>query len=77
MDTATEARIREAFHTSLKDTTKIIIAQRIGSVMDADHIIVVDEGRIVGSGTHEELLRTNQEYQEIYYSQQDQQKEGA
>ncbi|MBQ7063310.1 MAG: ABC transporter ATP-binding protein [Firmicutes bacterium] len=77
VDTATEARIREAFHTSLKDTTKIIIAQRIGSVMDADHIIVVDEGRIVGSGTHEELLRTNQEYQEIYYSQQDQQKEGA
>ena len=75
VDTATEARIREAFHTTLKDTTKIIIAQRISSVIDADRILVVDEGKIVGQGTHEELLANNQEYQEIYYSQQDKQKE--
>lgn len=75
VDTATEARIRESFHTTLKDTTKIIIAQRISSVIEADRILVIDEGRIVGQGTHEELLKNNQEYQEIYYSQQDKQKE--
>ena len=76
VDTATEARIREAFATSLKDSTKIIIAQRISSVIDADKIVVLDDGRITGIGTHEELLRNNRVYQEIYYSQTDK-KEGA
>ena len=76
VDTATEAHIREAFATSLKDSTKIIIAQRISSVIDADKIVVLDDGRITGIGTHEELLRNNREYQEIYYSQTDK-KEGA
>ena len=71
-----EARIREAFATSLKDSTKIIIAQRISSVIDADKIVVLDDGKITGVGTHEELLRSNREYQEIYYSQTDK-KEGA
>ncbi len=69
VDTATEARIRKSFATDLKDSTKIIIAQRITSVMEADKIIVVDDGRITGEGTHEELLKTNAEYQEIYNSQ--------
>lgn len=69
VDTATEARIRASFATGLKDTTKIIIAQRILSVKDADRILVLDEGKITGMGTHEELLRTNQAYREIYESQ--------
>lgn len=69
VDTATEARIREAFATTLKDTTKIIIAQRISSVMDADKILVLDNGMIVGEGTHDELMSSCEEYQEIYYSQ--------
>lgn len=71
VDTATEAKIRECFRTTLKDTTKFIIAQRIGSVEEADEIIVLDEGRIIGKGTHEELLRSCVAYQEIYYSQRD------
>ncbi|MBO6108947.1 MAG: ABC transporter ATP-binding protein [Eubacterium sp.] len=71
VDTATEKKIRENFRTALKDTTKLIIAQRISSVEDADRIIVMDEGQIVGMGTHEELLGTNETYQEIYYSQKD------
>ncbi len=71
VDTATEARIRESFADTLKDTTKLIIAQRISSVMDADRIVVMDEGRIVGSGRHEDLLISCQAYQEIYYSQMD------
>ena len=71
VDTATEAKIREAFRTSLKDSTKIIIAQRIGSVKDADTIIVVNEGQITGIGSHAQLLENNTEYQEIYYSQMD------
>ena len=71
VDTATEARIRQAFRNDLKDSTKIIIAQRIGSVKDADIIIVVNEGQITGIGSHEELLSGNTEYQEIYYSQMD------
>lgn len=71
VDTATEARIREAFRTELKDSTKIIIAQRISSVMEADEIIVMNEGRITGIGHHDELLKNNKEYQEIYYSQMD------
>lgn len=71
VDTATESRIREAFATTLKDTTKIIIAQRIGSVMEADKILVMDDGKIVAEGNHEELLKTSKTYQEIYYSQKD------
>ncbi len=69
VDTATEAHIRKAFAEQLQGTTKIIIAQRIGSVMDADTIVVMDNGRITGVGCHEELLANNTEYQEIYYSQ--------
>ena len=71
VDTATEAKIRESFATDLKDTTKIIIAQRITSVMNADKIIVLDNGKIVDMGDHETLLAQNEEYQEIYYSQKD------
>lgn len=71
VDTATESRIRESFSTSLKDTTKVIIAQRITSVMDADRILVMDEGKIVGEGKHMELLKSCEAYQEIYYSQMD------
>ena len=75
VDMATEARIREAFKNSLDDSTKIIIAQRINSVKDADEIIVLDEGKITGVGTHEYLLENNTEYQEIYYSQMDKKEE--
>lgn len=71
VDTATEAKIRESFGTTLKDTTKIVIAQRITSVMEADEILVLEEGQIVGKGSHEELLAGCQAYQEIYYSQMD------
>ncbi|MGN1116607.1 MAG: ABC transporter ATP-binding protein, partial [Candidatus Ornithomonoglobus sp.] len=74
VDTATEAQIRRAFTTTLRDTTKIIIAQRISSVLDADKIIVLNDGRIVGEGTHDELIKTNSEYQDIYYSQMDREK---
>ena len=69
VDTATEAHIRKVFSEDLKSTTKIIIAQRINSVIEADKIIVLDDGRIVGEGTHNELLASCQEYQDIYYSQ--------
>ncbi|MDO5397317.1 MAG: ABC transporter ATP-binding protein [bacterium] len=75
VDTATEAKIREAFATSLKDSTKIIIAQRITSVIDADEIIVLEEGRIAGIGTHDELMKSCEEYRDIYYSQVDKEKE--
>ena len=71
VDTATEAKIRQSFSTSLKDTTKLIIAQRISSVEGADRILVMDEGQIVGQGTHKELLESCETYQEIYYSQKD------
>lgn len=71
VDTATEAKIRECFRTTLEHTTKIIIAQRIGSVEEADKILVLDEGKIIGMGTHEELLASCEAYQEIYYSQRD------
>ncbi|MFS6555307.1 ABC transporter ATP-binding protein, partial [Parabacteroides distasonis] len=69
VDTATDACIRKSFREDLQDTTKIIIAQRIHSVMDADKLIVMDDGGIVDMGSHEELLARCQEYQEIYYSQ--------
>lgn len=77
VDTATEAKIRESFAGELKDTTKIIIAQRISSVKEADEIMVLDDGKIVGFGKHEELLSSCEAYQEIYYSQMDKEKEGA
>lgn len=71
VDTATEAKIRESFSTTLKETTKLIIAQRITSVMEADLIVVMDEGKIVGQGSHEELLKSCEAYREICYSQMD------
>jgi ATP-binding cassette subfamily B protein len=71
VDTATERRIQESFRTTLKDTTKIIIAQRIGSVENADEIVILDDGRVVGHGSHQELLAGNETYQEIYYSQRE------
>ena len=70
VDTKTDAFIRRAFREEIPDTTKIIIAQRISSVQDADMILVLDDGRIDGVGTHEELLLTNRIYQEVYTSQQ-------
>ena len=69
VDTATEAQIRRAFREELSDSTKIIIAQRITSVMDADKIVVMDDGKITGIGTHSELLENNETYREIYNSQ--------
>ncbi|MCQ2770668.1 MAG: ABC transporter ATP-binding protein/permease [Clostridia bacterium] len=77
VDTATEAMIRNAFANELADCTKIIIAQRISSVKDADSIIVIDNGKIVGVGTHDELMETNEEYKEIYYSQNEKAKQAA
>ena len=70
VDTKTDALIRKAFREEIPDTTKIIIAQRISSVMDADQIIVMDNGRISACGTHEELMATNEIYREVYESQQ-------
>lgn len=69
VDTATDAKIREAFRSEIPNTTKIIIAQRINSVSDADRIIVMDDGEISGIGTHEELLNTNEIYKDVYESQ--------
>ena len=69
VDTATEAKIREALQNNLADTTKIIIAQRITSVMHADQILIMEDGKLNDCGTHEELLQRNEIYQEIYYSQ--------
>ncbi len=71
VDTATEKKIREAFETDLCNTTKIIIAQRISSVMQADQIVVMDDGKITGIGNHSQLLAENETYREIYYSQTD------
>lgn len=70
VDTATDSSIRKAFREKLADTTTIIIAQRISSVMDADRIIVMDGGEINGIGTHEELMKSNEIYREVYDSQQ-------
>ena len=69
MDTATDAKIRRAFREEIPDTTKLIIAQRISSVQDADRILVLEEGRINGFGTHKELLAGNAIYREVYESQ--------
>ena len=71
VDSSTEAKIRESFFNNLADTTVLIIAQRISSVRNADQIIVLDDGKIVGMGTHDELLATNKVYQEINTSQQE------
>lgn len=69
VDTATDAKIRKAFRNEIPDTTKIVIAQRISSVQEADHIIVLDNGMVNGFGTHEELLASNEIYREVYESQ--------
>ena len=69
VDTATDAKIRRAFREEMPDMTKLIIAQRINSVKDCDRIIVMEDGRVDGFGTHEELLKTNRIYQEVYESQ--------
>ena len=69
VDTATDASIREAFATKIPGTTKLIIAQRITSVMDADRILVLDDGGVSGFDTHEKLLETNEIYRNIYETQ--------
>ena len=69
VDTATDAKIRKAFLTEIPETTKLIIAQRISSVQDADRIIVMENGKVNGFGSHEELLKTNEIYREVYESQ--------
>ena len=68
-DTATDAKIRKAFREDIPNTTKLIIAQRIQSVQDADRILVMQSGRISGFDTHENLLRNNEIYQDIYNTQ--------
>ena len=69
VDTATDAKIRKAFAEEIPDTTKLIIAQRVSSVQNADRIIIMEDGRIDGFGTHEELLKSNEIYREVYESQ--------
>ena len=69
VDTATDSKIRQAFASSIPGTTKIIIAQRVSSVQDADRILVLDNGRVNGFGTHQQLLENNKIYQEIYQAQ--------
>ena len=66
VDTATDAKIRKAFREEIPNTTKLIIAQRISSVEDADHILGLNEGEVNGYGTHEELLKNNEIYRDIY-----------
>ena len=69
VDTATDSKIREAFFNHLPDTTVIIIAQRISSIQGADNILVLDDGKVNGLGTHEELMETNDLYRDIYETQ--------
>ena len=69
VDTKTDAMIQKAFIDEIPDTTRLIIAQRISSVQNADRIVVMDNGRIADVGTHEELLASSKIYQEVYYSQ--------
>lgn len=69
VDTATDAKIRQAFREQLPDTTKLIIAQRISSIQDADLILVMDGGRILEMGNHEELMERSEVYREVYTSQ--------
>ena len=71
VDMATDAKIRAAFRNGLRETTKLIIAQRVASVMDADLIIVIDGGQIVDQGTHAELLARSEIYRDVYTSQQE------
>ena len=71
VDTATDAKIRAALKEALPGSTKLIIAQRISSVMDADVILVLDDGKISGMGTHDQLMASNQIYREVYQSQQE------
>jgi ATP-binding cassette subfamily B multidrug efflux pump len=70
VDTATDAKIRESFKKHLPDTTIFIIAQRVSSIQSADNIVILDDGKIIGSGNHVELLKSSRVYQEIYHSQQ-------
>ncbi|MBR5903729.1 MAG: ABC transporter ATP-binding protein, partial [Clostridia bacterium] len=70
VDTRTDSLIRKAFREEIPGTTKLIIAQRISSVQEADIILIMDDGRIVASGNHDELMKTSTIYQEVYYSQQ-------
>ena len=69
VDTKTDSLIRKALRENVPQITKIIIAQRVNTIMDADKIIVLDEGKINAVGTHDQLLKTNKIYQEVYYSQ--------
>ena len=75
VDTKTEGLIRKALHEELKDTTLILIAQRISAVRNADKILVMEHGEIVDSGTHDSLLASSRVYQEIYYSQMEKEEE--
>ena len=69
VDTSTDAKIRKAFAEEIPGTTKLIIAQRVSSIQNADHIIVLENGEINGFGTHEELLENNEIYRDVYESQ--------
>ena len=69
LDFQTDANLRQALRTNMKESITVLVAQRVSTVMDADMILVLDEGKLVGKGTHEELLATNETYQEIVHSQ--------
>ena len=71
LDYRTDTRLRAGLDRGLKDTTRLIVAQRIGTIRNAGKIIVLDEGRMVGMGTHEELMKTCEIYREVYESQQE------